>query len=149
MWIIRNLKKYGANDQVLLEAYGHQIRTITEMACPVWNGALTQQEVRAIERIQRTALAIIRGENHTSYKEALAYFEMDTLENRREVLCVRFARKAQKDPKFSHWFEKNLSGVNTRSEKLPFVIPKTRTRRFKKSPIPYLTDLLNKYRPAI
>ena len=48
MWILRNLKKYGADDQTILEAYDQQIRTITEMACPVWNGAITQEEVRAI-----------------------------------------------------------------------------------------------------
>ena len=62
------------------------------MACPVWNGALTQQEERAIERIQRTALAIIRGEEHTTYSEALEYFEMDTLKVRREALCLNFAQ---------------------------------------------------------
>ena len=65
MWILKNLKKYGANDQTLLEAYGQQIKSITEMTCPVWNEALTQEEVRAIEGIQRTALAIIRAEKHT------------------------------------------------------------------------------------
>ena len=45
MWILRNLKKYGANDQTLLEGYGQQIRSITEMACPVWNGSLTQEQL--------------------------------------------------------------------------------------------------------
>ena len=114
----------------------------------MWNGSLTQEEVRAIERIQRTALAIIRAEKHTRYTEALEYFQMDTLEDRREMLCLKFARKAQKNPKFSHWFQKNESTVNTRSDKLPFVIPKTRTRRFKKFAILYLTDLLNKHQPA-
>ena len=73
---------------------------------------------------------------------------MDTLEDRCEALCLKFSRKAQKNSKFSHWFQKNDSGVNTRSEKVPFVIPKSRTRRFKKSAIPYLTDLLNKHQPA-
>ena len=70
MWILRNLKKYGADDQTLLKAYGQQIRTITEMACPAWNGALTQEEVKSIVRIQKTALSIIRAERHTTYKEA-------------------------------------------------------------------------------
>ena len=78
MWILRNLKRYGAEENLLLEAYTQQIRSITEMACPVWNGALTQQEERALERIQRTALAVIRGDKHTTYREALEYFEIDT-----------------------------------------------------------------------
>ena len=55
---------------------------LSEVAFLVWNGALTQQDERAMERIQRTALAIIRGENHTTYKEALDHFKMDTLKDR-------------------------------------------------------------------
>ena len=93
-WIVRNLKKYGAKENLLIEAYTQQIRSITEMAQPVWNGALTQQDERAMERIQRTALAIIRGENHTTYKEAFDHVKMDTLKDRREALCLKFAIKA-------------------------------------------------------
>ena len=143
MWRLRNLKMYGADDQTILEAYGQQKRNITEIACPVWNGVITQEEVRAIERIQKTALAIIRAEMDTTYKEALEYFEIDTLEERRKQLFIRFAIKAQKNPKFSHWFLRNEDIVNTRSIKLPFLAAKFRTRRFKKSSIPYLTYLLN------
>jgi hypothetical protein len=87
MWILRNLERYGAEENLLLEAYTQQIRSITEMSCPVWNGALTQQEERALKRIQRTALAVIRGDNHTTYREALEFFEIDTLKNIREALC--------------------------------------------------------------
>ena len=36
----------------------------------VWNAWLTEQEVRGLERVQKTALAVIRGENHTSYADA-------------------------------------------------------------------------------
>jgi hypothetical protein len=74
MFIIRNLKRYGAEEQELLDTYIQQIRSIAEMACRVWNSGLTQQEERGLERIQRTALAIIRGEKHTTYQEALDHF---------------------------------------------------------------------------
>ena len=53
MWILRNLKKYGAEEQELLDTYFQQIRSITEMACAVWNVGLTQQEVRGLERVQK------------------------------------------------------------------------------------------------
>ena len=85
------------------------------MACPVWNAGLTQQEERGSERIQRTALAIIRGEKHTTYQEALDHFGIEKLSVRRELLCVKFAVKAYKNPKFSKWFVPNISEVNTRS----------------------------------
>ena len=48
MWMLRNLKKFGADETNLLEVYFQQVRSITEMACPVWNAGLSQQEVRLI-----------------------------------------------------------------------------------------------------
>ena len=57
-----------------MDTYIQQIRSITKMACPVWNAGLTQQEQRGLERIQTTAFAVIRGDQHTDYKEALEHF---------------------------------------------------------------------------
>ena len=145
MWILRNLKRYGAEEQQLVDTYIQQIRSIAEMACPVWNAGLTQQEQRGLERIQRTAFAVIRGDQHTDYKEALEHFGMQTLMVRREALCLRFAQKAYRNPKFTTWFAPNNNEVNTRSVKLPLKVVRTRTKRFKNSPIPYMTDLLNQH----
>ena len=127
-----------------MDTYIQQIRSIAEMACPVWNSGLTQQEQRGLERIQRTAFAIIRGVQHTDYKEALEHFGMKTLMERREAPCLRFALKAYRNPKFTSWFAPNNGEVNTRSEKLPFKGVKTRTARFEKSALPFLSSILNK-----
>ena len=35
MWLLRNLKKYGAEEHHMLETYIQQIRSIVEMSCPV------------------------------------------------------------------------------------------------------------------
>ena len=145
MWMLRNLKKFGADEEHLLEVYYQQIRNTVEMACPVWSSGLSQQEVRTIERVQRTAMAIIRAENHTTYKEALAHFKIETLEARRETLCLKFAIKAFKNQKFTSWFVINEPTIDTRSTKPPLKHMKTRTRRFRKSPIPYLTGILDNY----
>ena len=120
MWLLRNLKKYGASEDQMLEVYIQQIRSVVEMACPVWNSGLTSQEVRSLERVQRTAMAVIRGENHTCYREALEYYDLMTMEDRRTDICLKFAIRAYKHPKFSMWFTKNIT-VNTRSVKTPLV----------------------------
>ena len=129
----------------MFETYTQQIRSISEMACPVWNGALTQMEALALERVQKTALAIIRGVNHTTYEDALAYFNIQTLKERREALCLKFAIKAYKNPKFSNWFPTNQYNINTRRQKRALVQIRTRTSRFSKSPLPYLNELLNSH----
>ena len=145
MWLLRNLKKYGASEDQLLEVYTQQVRSVAEMACPVWNSGLTCHEVRSLERVQRTAVAIIRGENHTSYREALLYLNLKSLEDRREAICLKFALRAYRHPKFTLWFTRNVNTVNTRSNKTPLVIIKGRTKRYRSSPLPYLNGLLNKH----
>ena len=67
-------------------------------------------------------------------------------------LCLNFARKCEKSPKYSNWFhtaeEFIPPSINTRSDKTILKTKYTpvpfRTDRYKKSPIPFLTDLLNK-----
>ena len=134
MWMIRNLKEHGAMEEQLLRTYFQQIRSITEMACPVWNGAITVHERMALERVQKIALAIIRGEQHTTYDKALKYFGLQTLETRRTYLCITIAFKASKSKMFSNWFKENTTELNTRSEKLPLKKIYTRTRRYRISP---------------
>ena len=144
IWMLRRLKHFGASEDNLLEVYIQQIRSITEMACPVWNGGLTQLEVRAIERLQKVALAIILGDAYSTYNEALNHFNVDSLEARREHLCLQFAIKAYKNPKFNSWFEPNQT-TTTRSGKNMTVLKEVicKKTRFKMSPIPYLTHILN------
>ena len=145
MWLLRNLKKYGASEDQLIEVYSQQIRSVAEMACPVWSSGITGQERRSLERIQRTAVAIIRGENHTTYREALTYLNLKTLEERRENICLKFALRVYKHPKFSLWFTKNVDTVNTRSDKTSLVQIRGRTKRYRTSPLPYLNELLNNH----
>ena len=146
IWMLRNLKKFGASEINLVEVYYQQVRSITEMACPVWNAGITQQEVRELERIQKVALAVIRGDKHTTYKEALEHFKLGTIESRREKLCLDFALKALKNPKFCSWFKPN-HGTKTRSGQCMKALKEviTRKSRYRKSPIPYLTIILNTY----
>ena len=120
-----------------------QIRSISEMACPVWNSAITQVEVSGLERVKKTALAIISGVNHTNHKEALEYFKIYSLKARREALCLKFAIRAYRNPKFTKWFPPNESTLNTRGQKRHLQPIRSRTARFGKSPIPYLNELLN------
>ena len=57
-----------------------------------------------IERVQKSFLHIALGSNYCSYGEALKVTNMQTLENRRNQLCLTFAKKAAKHKKHEHWF---------------------------------------------
>ena len=57
------------------------------------------------ERIQKVALHIILGEQYDNYKNALKLTNLETLEARRKKLCIKFAKKAERNEKHMHWFK--------------------------------------------
>ena len=144
LWLLRRLKKMGANKEELVDMYTKHCRSILEYAAPVWSGAITRYECMAIERVQKMALHIILSENYLSYENALKLVNLESLECRRIHLCIKFAKKAEKSDKYMHWFSAR-SSVNTRQPKVKYLEPKARTERLKKSAIPYLTRLLNEH----
>ena len=125
--------------------------SVLELDVPVLQPALTKQEQRQIKRVQRCALYIILGENYQSYEYALDYLECENLNDRRINLCEKFAKKCIKHPKYQHWFCQNTEdthNLNTRNNstkiKAKFTPVQTRTDRYQNSPLPYLTEILNK-----
>ena len=144
IWMIKRLKNYGANLNDLKEVFFKQIRTVLEFGAPVWNSGLTKAESMDIERVQKAFLHIALGNTYQSYKIALEIANMEPLEDRRTKLCTTFAKKCLKHPKHSAWFQHNVGAANTRSFKPNLKLPLHRLARFRDSPIPYLTNLLNK-----
>ena len=66
------------------------------------------------------AKCIILGDNYSDYKSALKTLKLKTLAERRENICVKFAKKSYLNPEFKHWFDKNeaKNEIQTRQEKL-------------------------------
>ena len=148
LWMLRNLKKLGASKLDLIDVYYKQCRSVLELAVPAWTPGLSKTEINQLERVQKSACAIILGENYSSYKSALRNLDMDSLELRRQQICLTFGKKALKSDKFKEWFsidEESEPVIKTRNSKpKPKLKPVTcRKKKYKKSPIPYLTDLLN------
>ena len=151
LWILRRLKRLGASEIDLLDVYTKQVLSVLELAVPVWNPGLTIEEIKQIERVQKTAFYIILGGKYLNYELALEALGCLTLKERRENICLKFAKKALKHEKFSNWFvptstKPNVTYPNTRSSKskpATLVEVPYRTDRYRESPLPYLTRLLN------
>ena len=144
LWVIRRLKKLGAKQSELVDMYNKVCRSILEFGVPAWHGALTQNERCDIERVQKVALHIILGDKYDSYEKALELTNMETLEKRRIKLCLKFAKKAEKNIKHMNWFKKRPK-TSTRLDNPKYWSVIARTDRLKNSPIPYITNLLNQH----
>ena len=142
LWIIRRLKNLGAQRDELVDMYIKQCRSILEFAAPAWHGAITVTDRQDIERIQKGALHIILGDKYESYRNALNLTSLESLDARRDNLCIKFAKKAERNPKFKQWF-KPKPKIYTRQVDDRYWQTVARTGRLRKSPIPFLTNLLN------
>ena len=144
LWMLKRLKLNGANLEDLTDVYVKQVRSVLEFGAPVWNSNIKKEEVVDIERVQKCFLHLALGSGYTSYHEALQTAHLETLEDRRTGICTKFALKASKHPKHKDWFvPTDPSRPDTRQQKQQFKPPLCRLKRFQKSPIPYLTNLLN------
>ena len=125
------------------DVYIKQIRSILEFSVPVWHSSLTEEDKMKIERVQKSAFSIILGQNYGTYNSAMKSLKMDSLFLRREKLCRKFAQKSLKNPKFKKWFKPNLKNLPTRNKPTQFHEIRARTKRFVRSPIGFLTKILN------
>ena len=140
MWFLRRLKTLGAPRESLLDIYKLFVRSNLEFAVPLWAGAISKKDKRNIERIQKTAAAIILGPQYSDYDEALEELELETLDERRVSLSLKFAKNMRKNNRFSFLFPE---GVSTRSGKTFIAVPECNTKRYTTSSVPYLINLLN------
>ena len=94
------------------------MRSILDQSAVVWHSSLTQQNINDLERVRKSAMRIILGNEYVGYKRSLQRLEMDTLEDRRKKLCLNFAQKATKNPKTMNMFPENKKShvMNTRQK---------------------------------
>ena len=64
-----------------------------EFALPVWNGALTETDCRAIEKVKKRMFKIILQDQYLSYESACAHLNFTNLRKQRENICLNFALK--------------------------------------------------------
>ena len=145
IWVIRRLKEADATDNDLLHFYFSLIRSILETACPVFHSQLNQENIDSIERVQKIVLRIILAERYEDYEAACTNLNLESLECRREALCLNFALKCLNHPHHQTLFQRvdpSLHGLRTRKT---FLEPFASRARYFKSPVPALTRLLNDY----
>ena len=143
LWILRRLSNLGASRSDLIEIYTKLIRCVLELAVPAWQGGLSQAEKQDIERIQKCACNIILGSDYISYRNALKILCLDSLETRRVKLTLKFGLKSAKHSKFRKWFKVSNKMYNTRHDGPKYCPVRAFHSRFEKSPLSFLTKLLN------
>ena len=128
----------------LKSIYITYIRSVIEQYSVVWHSSLSKKNRKDLERVQRAAVKAMLGKKYSTYKEGLKKLKLNDLNQRRERLCLSFAKKCIKNKKVKDMFplRKVIHGMRKRKSRR-FQNVKAHTNRYKKSAIPYMTKLLN------
>ena len=80
-----------------------------------WGFGLGLDNISDIERVQKSAVRIICGKNYESYSDTLSELGMKSLAVRRNILCLKFAKKSLKIENFGHLFPLNSKSHNMKT----------------------------------
>ena len=120
------------------------IRSKLEQSAVVWHSSLTEKNRADLERVQKSAMKIILKGSYRNYQEALEMLKLESLDNRRTRLCLKFAKNCLKHEKMKMLFplaNQNHHMKRRLTEK--FKVHYAKTERYRKSAIPYMQKLLN------
>ena len=131
---------------MLKDSYCKEIRSILEFGVAVWHSGITNKMSDDIERVQKICIKIILSKLslNLNYDVCCTILDLEPLIFRRQDLCVRFIQNASKDIQHADLFCRNTSKTYTRHKQPLYREFKCRRNRFYKSPLCYLTRLLNK-----
>ena len=128
---LSKMKSFGATRDDLVKIWTTILRPCAEYASPVWHPGLTLSDTQNLEKLQKTALAIILGRCYVNYKphykidnklatyqDALKILKLETLKQRREDLVTKFAKDILKSSAHRTMLPEEKPGVNTRQRLL-------------------------------
>ena len=62
---------FQSTSKQLIDAYVKEVRSLLELAVPVWHCSISKSQCQKIERVQKVAIRIILKENYQNYDRAL------------------------------------------------------------------------------
>ena len=95
--------------------------------------------------ISHSQFLIILKDRYKNYKNALNVMKMDSLEVRRENLCLKFAKVCVRNEKLSDILPRNFKNHLMEKRKREVIyVKKAKTEKLKKSAVVNMQKLLNK-----
>ena len=109
----------------------------------MWHFSLTQDDIENLERVQKVACHLILDNKYENYHDALTTLNLDSLSNRREKLCLKFAKNCLKHPIAKKMFPLNKKISHNLRKREKYIVQSAKSSRLIHSTIPQLQRALN------
>ena len=144
MQLLHKASKFTNNTRDLKQIYMLQIRSKLDQSAVVWHTSLSQKNRNDLERVQKSAVRCILKESYKGYEDALEKLGLVTLNERRDQMCLKFAKQCLKLDKMKSFFPRNYKGHSMEIRGSEFYkVVRAQTERFRKSAIPSMIKMLN------
>ena len=144
MFFLHKASQFTSNLNDLKRIYMLQVRSKLEQSAVLWHFGLSQKNRNDLERVQKCALRVILGKRYTHYSDALKKLNIESLEDRRNSLCLKFAKNCLKVDKLRKMFPKSSTKHAMSKRKVEFYdVNRTLTERYLNSAIPQMQRMLN------
>ena len=119
MQLLNAAAAFTSNRAELKDIYLTYIRSIAEQSAVVCHSSLSVKNRQDLERIQKVAVRTIMGRNYNNYSQSIKALKLDTLEKRRDILSLRFAKNCLKNEKKKNLFpiRKSENSMKTRKKR--------------------------------
>ena len=145
MVMLRAASKFTSDKHVLKQIYFSRIRCKLEQSAAVWSSSLTKKNSDDLERVQKSAVRIIFGKPYESYSQTLKELGIMRLCERREIICLKFAKNSLKLNNFKRLFPEHVNHHDMKTRKKEkYEVSKCFGKRHEISSIPSMQKLLNR-----
>ena len=92
--------------------YTNYIRSILEQYSIVWHSSLTIEDSVDLKRVQKLAMKVILKEEYQTFEQALKKMMLCKQSERRENMCLKFAKNCTKNDHTRDLFPLSLTDGN-------------------------------------
>ena len=107
MQLLRGVQGFGAKMHEMVHLWILFCRSVLEQSCVVWGTSPTQENGEDLERTQKTFAKLVLKEKYKNYENALNLLDLDSLEERRKKMCLKFAKNGIKNKTLNDLFPIN------------------------------------------
>merc|ERR1711954_563652 len=105
-------------------------RSVLEQSCVVWGPSLTQENKDDLERTQKSFAKMVLKDKYINYENAKTILNLDSLEERRHILCLKFAKNGIKKKNLNDLFPEKKK--KKKKKKKPITQKKKKKKKKKK-----------------
>ena len=144
MLLIKKIQSFGASLEELVHLWIVYCRSVLEQSAVVWSSSLSEQNKIDLERTQKSFSKVALKNNYTEYESGLLRLNLETLESRRQTLCLKWAKTGIKNNTMRDLLPTNKpKQIITRTNE-KHKITFSNTSRMQNSAIINMQHLLNK-----